>query len=43
MIDIHNYPEPVMGLFDSKRANVLGEYSGIRLVYSDNMWEKERN
>ncbi len=43
MIDMHNYPEPVMGLFDSKRVNVLGEYGGIGLVYENNVWEKDRN
>jgi hypothetical protein len=43
MIDMHNYPEPVMGLFDSKRVNVLGEYGGIGLVLPDHLWEKNRN
>lgn len=43
MIDIHNYPEPVMGLFDSKRVNVLGEYGGIGLVMENHVWENNRN
>jgi beta-galactosidase/beta-glucuronidase len=43
IIDMHNYPEPVMGLFDSKRVNVLGEYGGIGLVMEDHLWEKDRN
>jgi len=43
MIDIHNYPEPVMGLFDSKRVNVLGEYGGIGLVQDNHVWETNRN
>ncbi len=43
MIDIHNYPNPVMGLFDSKRVNVLGEYGGIGLVLENHLWEKDRN
>lgn len=43
MIDMHNYPNPVMGLFDSKRANVLGEYGGIGLVLENHLWEKDRN
>ena len=43
MIDIHNYPEPVMGLFDSKRVNVLGEYGGIGLVKDNHVWETNRN
>jgi hypothetical protein len=40
---MHNYPEPVMGLFDSKRSNVLGEYGGIGLVIAGHLWEKDRN
>ena len=43
MLDMHHYPDPVMGLFDSKRANVLGEYGGIGLVFDDHLWEKNRN
>lgn len=43
MIDIHNYPEPKMGLFDSRRANVLGEYGGIGLALDNHLWEKDRN
>lgn len=43
MIDMHNYPDPKMGLYDSKRVNVLGEYGGIGLVVEDHLWEKNRN
>ena len=43
MIDMHNYPEPTMGLFDSKRINVLGEYGGIGLVIDNHVWENNRN
>ena len=43
MLDMHNYPEPVLGLYDSKRSNVLGEYGGIGLVLEDHLWEKDRN
>lgn len=43
MLDMHNYPDPVMGLYDSKRANVLGEYGGIGLVLENHLWEKDRN
>jgi len=43
MLDMHNYPDPVMGLFDSKRSNVLGEYGGIGLAVDGHLWEKERN
>ena len=43
MIDMHNYPEPVMGLYDSKRSCVLGEYGGLGLVMEGHLWEKNRN
>lgn len=43
ILDMHNYPEPVMGLYDSKRVNVLGEYGGIGLVVENHLWEKDRN
>ncbi|MHA8057360.1 glycoside hydrolase family 2 protein [Aquirufa nivalisilvae] len=43
MLDMHNYPDPKMGLFDSKRVNVLGEYGGIGLVLDQHLWEGNRN
>ena len=43
MIDMHNYPQPVMGLFDSRRVNVLGEYGGIGLALDQHLWEQNRN
>jgi beta-galactosidase/beta-glucuronidase len=43
ILDMHSYPEPRMGLFDSKRANVVGEFGGIGLVFEDHVWEKARN
>ncbi|MEI8110437.1 MAG: sugar-binding domain-containing protein [Chitinophagia bacterium] len=43
MLDMHNYPDPVLGIFDNRRANVLGEYGGIGLVKEDHLWENNRN
>lgn len=43
MLDMHHYPQPAIGLIDSKRTNVLGEYGGIGLVFKDHIWESERN
>jgi len=43
ILDIHNYPEPKMTLYDGNRACVLGEYGGIGLVYDDHIWIKDRN
>jgi len=43
MLDMHNYPEPAMGLYDSKRSNVLGEFGGIGLPVEGHLWETGRN
>jgi beta-galactosidase/beta-glucuronidase len=43
IIDMHHYPDPVLGLFDPQKSNVLGEYGGIGLVLKDHLWEKDRN
>jgi beta-galactosidase/beta-glucuronidase len=43
MLDIHNYPDPVIALFDGKRACVLGEYGGIGLALEGHLWEQGRN
>lgn len=38
MLDLHNYPEPKMYLYDAKRVNVLGEYGGIGLPIEGHLW-----
>ncbi len=43
MVDNHNYPDPIMGLFDSQRTNVLGEYGGIGMAVTGHLWEEDRN
>ncbi len=43
MLDIHNYPDPVLAMFDGKRACVLGEYGGIGLALENHLWEQDRN
>jgi beta-galactosidase/beta-glucuronidase len=43
MLDIHNYPDPVLAMFDSKRSCVLGEYGGIGLALDNHLWEQGRN
>lgn len=43
MLDLHNYPNPDMYLFDGQRANVLGEYGGIGLAVEDHLWVKDKN
>lgn len=43
VLDVHSYPHPDMYLFDSKRANVIGEYGGIGLALKDHLWWNDRN
>ena len=44
ILDVHNYPGPsLLGLFDAKRVNVLGEYGGIGLSVEDHLWWNKRN
>lgn len=43
ILDIHNYPEPAMYLYDATRATVLGEYGGIGLALKGHLWEADRN
>lgn len=38
IIDLHNYPEPKLYLYDPQRINVLGEYGGIGMVVKDHIW-----
>ena len=43
MLDLHNYPQPDMYLYDAGRANVLGEYGGIGWAIPNHLWVKNRN
>ena len=43
ILDIHNYPQPHMYLFDPQRVNVLGEYGGIGLALEGHLWWDKRN
>jgi hypothetical protein len=43
ILDLHNYPEPKMYLFDAERVNVLGEYGGIGLPLQGHLWQTDRN
>ncbi len=43
ILDLHNYPQPEMYLFDAQRVNALGEYGGIGRVVRDHIWEPDRN
>lgn len=46
IIDIHNYPEPVMPsaeIFGKKLALVLGEYGGLGLPVTGHVWQEKDN
>ncbi len=43
IMDIHNYPNPEIKLYDGSRANVLGEYGGIGLPLKGHLWQPDRN
>ena len=41
--DLHNYPEPIMYLYDPNRINVLGEYGGIGWPVEGHLWQPDQN
>lgn len=43
ILDLHHYPDPMLYLYDARRATVLGEYGGIGMVVKGHIWEPDRN
>ena len=43
ILDLHNYPDPEMYLYDPDYVNVLGEYGGIGWPVEGHLWQKDRN
>lgn len=43
ILDLHNYPEPNLYLYDANRVTVLGEYGGIGLPLEGHLWNKDGN
>ena len=43
ILDLHNYPDPEMYLYDPAYVNVLGEYGGIGWPVEGHLWQKDRN
>lgn len=43
ILDLHNYPQPDLYLYDAKRVNVLGEYGGIGMPVEGHLWTPDRN
>ncbi|MCF0167657.1 MAG: hypothetical protein HUJ93_03300, partial [Bacteroidales bacterium] len=40
VLDIHNYPAPIIRGYDSEYINVLGEYGGIGLPVEGHLWKE---
>ena len=43
MLGIHNYPQPILYLYDAQRPTVLSEFGGIGLAMTDHLWEPKTN
>ncbi|UJH67844.1 glycoside hydrolase family 2 protein [Allomuricauda sp. SCSIO 65647] len=43
ILDLHNYPEPDLYLYDADRVTVLGEYGGIGLPLEGHLWQQGKN
>ena len=43
ILDLHNYPDPQMYLYDADYVNVLGEYGGIGWPVEGHLWQPDRN
>ena len=43
IMDNHHYPYPAMYLWETRMANVVGEYGGIGLPLEGHLWQPDRN
>jgi beta-galactosidase/beta-glucuronidase len=43
ILDLHNYPDPELYLYDARRITVLGEYGGIGLPLEGHLWRADDN
>ncbi|MGS2739201.1 glycoside hydrolase family 2 protein [Sinomicrobium sp. M5D2P17] len=43
ILDLHNYPQPDLFLYDANRVTVLGEYGGIGLPMKGHLWDTDNN
>ncbi|TRZ42063.1 glycoside hydrolase family 2 protein [Robertkochia solimangrovi] len=43
ILDLHNYPDPDLYLYDANRVTVLGEYGGIGLPLEGHLWKPDNN
>lgn len=43
ILDLHQYPDPQLYLYDANRVTVLGEYGGIGFPMEDHLWASDKN
>ncbi|PKD16390.1 beta-galactosidase [Salegentibacter salinarum] len=43
ILDLHQYPDPQLYLYDANRVTVLGEYGGIGLPMDGHLWATDKN
>jgi beta-galactosidase/beta-glucuronidase len=43
VLDMHNYPEPRLVIYDAARVNLLGEYGGIPYAVEGHLWRPDKN
>lgn len=43
ILDLHNYPNPKLYIYDAQRVTVLGEYGGIGLPLEGHLWKEDDN
>ena len=43
ILDLHNYPDPNLYLYDAERVTVLGEYGGLGLPLKGHLWKTDHN
>ncbi len=43
ILDLHNYPQPELYLYDAQRATVMGEYGGIGYAIDGHLWKPDNN
>ena len=43
ILDLHNYPDPQMYMYDKDYVNILGEYGGIGWPVEGHLWQPDRN
>ncbi len=43
ILDLHQYPKPLLFLYDAQRVTVMGEYGGIGYAIEGHLWKPDKN